>query len=471
MQTTSSGCLTLFGIPFAIVGIVLAFSAFHSPDTQQLVLHVTMSLLFCSGGFGLMIFGVVSKRSAAKAKALVDRNPDKPWLWREDWAQGYALPEWKQTSTTYTVIGITFLLFSVPMMLNLVPELLIKHRYETLIALLFPLCGIYLLGLSYVAYLRGRKFRDLRFVPSGVPAAIGGRLQGKVQAAFALPAGHSADLVLSCVRSYVSGSGKNESRWDTVLWQDRKTAEFYSDGQQCFVPVDVNIPYDTKETDTKNPNDEIIWRLAANSKLPGLDFRVSFLVPVFKTTASNPNQTIATLETQTGTMPRNSEIAVSVAPDGGVRFYFAAARNKKIAAMLTVFGAIFTGAGVFFGYASAQSFTWFVGAIPLTVSGGVGLLLLAFAFWLWFGSSTIEIVRRELHVRSGCFGLSHSRVALAADIRDLELYSGMQQGNDVWYDLKVRLKNGRSFTAGSAMLKPEAEWFRAELKKDLGLPG
>ena len=45
----------------------------------------------------------------------------------------------------------------------------------------------------------------------------------------------------------------------------------------------------------------------------------------------------------------------------------------------------------------------------------------------------------------------------------------MQSGNDVWYDLKVRLVNGRSFTAGSAMLKPEAEWFRAELKKDLGI--
>src|SRR6185369_12443334 len=109
---------------------------------------------------------------------------------------------------------------------------------------------------------------------------------------------------------------------------------------------------------------------------------------------------------------------------------------------------------LFFGYASAQVFTWFVGVLPLLLSGGVGLLLLAVAFWLWFGATTVEVVRHELHVRSGCFGLSRSRVVPASDIRELELYSGMQSGNDVWYDLKVRLVNGRSFTAGSAMLKP-----------------
>jgi hypothetical protein len=374
----------------------------------------------------------------------------------------------------YTVVGVGLLLILIPIIPGLSQELLVKGRYEILIALVFPLCGVYLLGQSFLSYLRGRKFRDLRFTLATVPGVIGGRLQGKVQAAFALPTAHAADLVLSCVRSYVSGSGKDQSGWETVLWQDRKTAEFYSDGQQCFLPVDVAIPYDAKETDTRNPDDTILWRLAANADLPGLDFRVSFLAPVFKTTASDANQTVARLDAQAearaaGAMPHDARIVASPSRDGGVRFYFAPARNKKIATMLTIFGLVFLGAGLFFGYTSAQAFTWFVGFIPLTISGGVGLLLLAIAFWLWFGATTIEVVRRELHIRSGCFGLSRSRVIAASEIRDMDLYSGMQQGNDVWYDLKIRLVNGRSVTAGSAMLKPEAEWFRAELKKDLGL--
>ena len=47
----------------------------------------------------------------------------------------------------------------------------------------------------------------------------------------------------------------------------------------------------------------------------------------------------------------------------------------------------------------------------------------------------------------------------------------MQRGDEVWYDLKLRLANGRSVTAGSGLDKREAEWFLAEIKKDLGVSG
>jgi len=461
----------LFSLPFAVIGIFLAFSAARSGGADQIILRATMSLLFGGVGFGLFISSFTSKKAAAKTRALMDQNPGKPWMWREDWAQGFALPEWKQTSTAFTAIGTFCLLLSVPIFQSMQTEFLQKGRYLTLLALAFPIVGISMIGHSSVIYLRSRKFRNLRFTLSKVPGVIGGRVQGKVQAAFAIPSGQTADAILSCVHSYSSDS---ESRWERVLWQERETVAFYSDGQETYLPVDVAIPSDLRETDGKNPDDAILWRLAVNTELPGLDFSASFLAPVFKTEASDPNQTVQWLEAQNEarlgrTMPPDAKIAVGSGPDGGVRFYFAPARNKKAAAMLTVFGVLCIGGGLFFGYASAQVFTWFVGVLPLLLSGGVGLLLLAVAFWLWFGATTVEVVRHELHVRSGCFGLSRSRVVPASDIRELELYSGMQSGNDVWYDLKVRLVNGRSFTAGSAMLKPEAEWFRAELKKDLGI--
>jgi hypothetical protein len=45
----------------------------------------------------------------------------------------------------------------------------------------------------------------------------------------------------------------------------------------------------------------------------------------------------------------------------------------------------------------------------------------------------------------------------------------MQQGDQVRYDLRLHLSNGGKVTAGTGLEKSEAEWFQAELKKDLGL--
>jgi hypothetical protein len=45
----------------------------------------------------------------------------------------------------------------------------------------------------------------------------------------------------------------------------------------------------------------------------------------------------------------------------------------------------------------------------------------------------------------------------------------MQRGDEVWYDLRARLKNGRRRTICGGMEKSEAEWFLAEIKKDMGI--
>lgn len=132
-----------------------------------------------------------------------------------------------------------------------------------------------------------------------------------------------------------------------------------------------------------------------------------------------------------------------------------------------LFGAIFLGSGLFFGVAGGQVFGWIVGLIPITLAGGVGLLLLMFSLWLWVGATTVEVLNRELHIRSTCLGLSRSRVIPASSIQNFRLDPSLQAGQQVWYDLKLTLANGRSVTAGAGLEKKEAEWLRAELKKAL----
>ena len=140
-----------------------------------------------------------------------------------------------------------------------------------------------------------------------------------------------------------------------------------------------------------------------------------------------------------------------------------------MAAALTLFGILFFGAGIFWGRLVGDTYTWLAGAIPLLVCGAVGLGLLLLALSLWFGQTDINVVSRSLRIRSSCLGFSHSRSVNAAEIKKFELYPAMQQGDQVWYDLRLRLSNGGMVTAGSGLEKSEAEWYQGELKKDLGL--
>jgi hypothetical protein len=278
---------------------------------------------------------------------------------------------------------------------------------------------------------------------------------------------------MSCVHSYVSGTGKNRTRWEHLLRQERQSATASTDGYMSYIPVEFKIPYDAKETDTRNPEDEILWKLASRSKLPGLDFNSTFIAPVFKTTGSDAKLTTASLEAHdeslmSGSKPSESKIVTGTTPRGGFLFYFAPARNMRMAMMLTIFGMIFLAGGLFFGYAAGQIY-WFLGLMPGVVSGGVGSLLLAFSLWLWFGSTTIEVLDRALHIRSSFFGIARSRMVPASNIQDFGMETSMQAGDQVWYDLKLKLSSGRSVTACSGLEKKDAEWMITELKKDLGV--
>jgi hypothetical protein len=88
-----------------------------------------------------------------------------------------------------------------------------------------------------------------------------------------VPSGEKVQLVLSCVRSYVSGTGTDRPRWQQVLWQDKRTATALAGGaQSTTISVDFEIPYDARATDASNLDDEILWRLSAALDLPGPEF-------------------------------------------------------------------------------------------------------------------------------------------------------------------------------------------------------
>jgi len=475
-STDNSGCLIPFGGLFAACGFVLLVHLLVSrqADASQIGIQLYLSLTFLILGLGIVAYGRFTRKSAAQTRALSAQHPEKPWLWRDDWAQGYAGPEWCSNAVTWGAAGVVCLIVSVPGVVAIPSAWHTGHRWELLVVLAFPLTGLYLLSQSTLAALRESKFRRMRFKLSTLPGVIGGRVEGNLETSYVFPPGTQVTLTLSCVRSYVSGSGGSRSHWETALWQDTQVAPAFVGGPGSSIPAAFTTPYDVRETDARNPSDEIFWKLTANATLEGLDFRAVFRVPVFKTEASDANITTETLHAKSesrlaGKQPLDAKISETPSPDGGVQFHLGPGRNKGTAAGYAFFGLFFLAGGAFFGVLFGKGFTWLLGVIPLLIGGAAGALLLAFAIWMGFGQTTVGVLNRSLHIRSSCLGFSRSRIVEADNIERFELYSAMRSGDKIWYDLKIHLDNGKTVNAGSAMDKNEAEWFVAELKKDLGI--
>jgi len=475
-STDNSGCLIPFGGLFALCGfgVLVHILVSRQPDVSQIRMQLYLSLTFLILGLGVVAYGRSTRKSTAEAKALMAQNPGKPWLWRDDWAHGYARPEWRSTAVTWGAAGVVFLLLSVPGVVAIPKNWNTSHRWELPVALVFPLAGLYLLSHSAIAALREAKFRQMQLKLSTLPGVIGGRVEGNLETTFVFPPRTQMTLTLSCVRSYVSGSGDSHSHWETALWQDTQFATAYVGGPGSSIPVAFAIPYDVRETDARNPSDEIFWKLTATATQPGLDFRAAFRIPVFKTELSDEGLTIEKLSERSqaelaGKQPLDAKITQKPSAEGGVQFHLGPGRNKGTAAGYAFFGLFFLAGGALFGILFGKGFTWFLGVIPLLIGGAIGLPVLAFGIWMGFEQTTVGVLNRSLRIHSSCLGFSRSRIVDAATIRRFELYAGMRSGEKIWYDLKIHLDNGGTVTAGSAMEKAEAEWFLAELKKDLGM--
>src|SRR5215468_7063850 len=175
-RNNQSGRLVLLGLVFSVPGIAIGISTVRKiasvgSDAKQIVLGLTLALLFAAAGIGLMVWGRVAGRIAAMKTARMAEHPNEPWLWRDDWAQGYARSEWKPTAGMMILMGLICLLFSAPMLMNFPGG----HPFRAIFVSVFPVTGFLLVGLSTLAQLRARKFKDVRLKLSSVPCVIGGK--------------------------------------------------------------------------------------------------------------------------------------------------------------------------------------------------------------------------------------------------------------------------------------------------------
>lgn len=437
-------------------------------DPAEAVLERGFTPLMLVGLFPA-VFMVIGVGGLARMFVGTNRQPAMapdvpPWQARPDWAAGRIVSNPKGAMIIAWVIAGLWNALAWPVTILLSEELTKGNKAPALV-LVFPTVGVVLLVWAAHATLRWRKFGESVLELASVPGAIGGVLAGEIRLRQPLRPETGFKLRLSCIRRYVTGSGKNRSTHESVLWQDQTETRA---GSMDRVPVLFAIPADCAETNDTNPDDQILWRLQATAKLPGVDYAAEFEVPVFSIALTDEQAAVArraeALWKQTLAQyqrPTDSPIRIRALPGGGTEFYFPPGRNAGMALAVTVVWLICTGALAALAVVGAP---W-----PVIIGMGLfDLFLLWAALYVWFGSSRVVVDGAGITVGHGGRSSRSHRYA-ATEIAGVQPAIGITAGATAYHDVQIRLLDGRKITAARNIRDArEAQWLAAEMNRLLG---
>lgn len=474
--------LCIFGIPFAAFGIFAFCDAWKNlhEATSNLkhnpIVTIIFGLIFSAVGFGIMFRAVTAGRRKKRAEENFLKQTDggtKPWLLRPDWAAGRIKSSTSSQIKMFAFMALVFCGIGAMYVFAALPKELRNGNYKALIVLVFPAVGIGFLIAVVRALLAHRRFGDCFFEPAQIPAPLGGTLEGMILTGKRLKLEQGLHLKMSCIRRTVSGSGKNQSVQESILWQDEKIFKPEAglpdpEPGRSGIPVFFKLPANQPECYARG-NESVFWRLAAKSKMRGPDFSVAFDVPVFQVAgaiaeaADEPDPTAALQEPiEELRREERSKIQISDGPDGR-KFYFPAARNPGTAAFTTLFMLVCCGVAV-------VAFHFHVPILFPIFFGLIGILLIFGAFNLWFKSSRVTIDSTGVRVTKRWLLLSRSRSFAANDIVRFDTKAGMQSGTTVFQDIRLVTKGSdNSFAAAREKFQQTGQ--RPPLKFNISSPG
>lgn len=315
----------------------------------------------------------------AERERIAAEHPGKPWLLRPEWRQGALEAREGRGAATLWFVAVFWNGISWTAAWAAFGDG--PREKGAYVVLLFPLVGALLLWAAIHQTIRWRKFGRVRFVPSGLPGAIGGYLGGVIEVPRRLELQADARLALRCVRRVTRGSGKNRTTSETVLWESEELVardQWMGTANRTDIPVLFYIPPECEPWNDDDPNNQVVWRLSASAAVPGVDFATSFEVPVFNTgeTAAPPEPGRPLLAEYRAGLPDAAVLqsaGVEALVDG---FRFNTAHLGTGRAVTTSIAAALLGSAAFLAVVGAPA-----GAVVVTGLFGIPTALLAVEFW------------------------------------------------------------------------------------------
>ena len=383
-------------------------------------------LVFGGVGAGLIFWGYRGKQSISTPDA-----DTRPWLTRPEWRGGVIRSGAR--GGMYAIWGFATIwnLISIPAAFQFT-TVWREEGPVALLILLFPLVGIGLIGWAIKLTREWRRFGVTPLTMDPFPGSLGGDVGGVIQLQEPYTPGRVCRVTLSNILSYVSGSGKNRSRRESVKWQ--------SDGYARIIPGNEGgselqfrfaVPSDLSATEESSSRYHL-WRLNVELDLEGVNLDRSFELPVFDTgETSRQLDFYSADERPAGIRQITPESLLPISRSGNtLTLDYRIFRHPVRSLMLLVFGSIFAGAGYFmWGEAASEGFMLYVMA---AVFGLVGWAIVLTAVYSAFNSLRVVMDGHNLVSSRSLFGftIDHQHYQYA-DVLAVESKQGMksQSGN------------------------------------------
>ncbi len=258
----------------------------NRPPISDLAAGLSLALPMLFAGpilFVAACYGGVLVNRAFEARS---KHPDRPWLWRADWAIGRV-----QARTTFSafVIGFAWLVFAPIFCPVAVSGAVRTARFDFLgIAMLATVSLISLLLIVWGLYLWRRKQRWGRSVAelATIPCPRGGLVAGSIFIPKRMEHSQRYRVELICMRVDSYFERNNPKGW---------FHEYWADGYEIQCPLSVRnegttIPFlfsPPSSLPTPLDKENIVWLLTVEAETPGVDLLVQFELPIFD--CSNPS--------------------------------------------------------------------------------------------------------------------------------------------------------------------------------------
>jgi hypothetical protein len=302
----------------------------------------------------------------ASGEAQSERVAATEWKGRKGWENPQIKSDAGKGVWFFWLFAIIWNAISTPLAFTLPGELQ-RGNYAALIGLLFPLVGLFLLYKAIQVTLEYHHFGRVVYRMDPWPGGIGGHVGGHIQVNNLdyrrAREARTLSVKLECVYSYVSGSGKNRSRRESIKWAEQGQPKIENSIEGVNLSFRFDVPDGLPQADVEQGGAYHFWRLSINADIPGIDLDRSYNIPVFATgeTARNVSHDISA---QAASLRKQESEAAKLAIASGqfdieglsramrfrnegnrIQLRFPMFRNR----FLTLFAAIFAGG---FGFAS-----------------------------------------------------------------------------------------------------------------------
>ena len=438
---------------------------------------MTLVVVFCSVfiivGLVVIVAAFKSGSSVKPRDSSVSAQSISNWQSRKGWESAQIRSNAKSTMWFLWGFAIVWNGVSSPL-LFILPDEVSAGNYPALLGLLFPIVGLVLLYKAIAVSREFLRFGKVLFEMDPWPGAIGGNVGGRIhvnnwqRASGSGPI--SSKVRLECVHSYVSGSGKNRSRRENIVWAEEGVPAIENYGNGLGLAFRFDVPKDLPQSDVEQSGEYHFWRLSVEAESQGIKLERQYNIPVMVSSARSRYVTHDISEqVEEKQLQRDAEIRDSIATGnfdlpglsrsmkytdlgGELRLAFPMFRNR----ILLLFALIFAGG---FGFASynmlfemAESgffkyFLWLF-SLPFVL---VALFATIASVYLAFNnlrvsmtSSEISVLRRLLFIPVFYKKFSPSQIA------ELFLKTSGSTGQGVnkvaHYKVRARLRDGSKVT-------------------------